>query len=1338
MNAQAGSSAPRTERVRAEYSAKQQQQAADTEAASDVPVLSPEPSPSTRRKKKKSKKNKARDLLEPARDHIKIADELGSGDVEENGEGRIEHYKKALGLLEQSLETASEISDRLKVKRYIEETNVKIDEILKAVPELGSSTGSFTGTPDELPGWRPTNSPMGLIARAFDPMPRQLVAQKQDLLAELAQQGAMGAPRQAGNQGIVSMYREAPPKLQADRDVVLAALKAAGQNAGTRGGLPVRCVAAVLCSAPAELQADTELVRVVYGIDNTDRQAVLAKLAKDPSFLPHVSTELQRQIVTEAKIDTAASAEVAAVAEDELPKAHVPSLIRAVGGSEEAFYLKLLQSQEQQHQMFRCKLMFVGSARAGKTSVKLQLMGKGFSETQDSTSGIEVDVETWTGDSASGGVSDFKEAVGKQLAEAQQAQVAKEEAVGKQLAEAQRAQRAQVAKEEAAAAAEAVLVARAAPFVPNFALDLEPELDVDSEQEPEPEPELAARALQGTHQKPQHESEPEHKPQRRSSFSMDDYAAVVAQILNSKPSTTKKVTLFDFAGQRMYYQMHHIFITPKLSIYLIVFSLEAAPDDALEGEDAECGLTQLQNLHFWLNSVHAQAPDAPIIVVGTHRASITDEVAAERLAMIESTFERTAFYDQLRNGGKVFCVDNKEDDASTFDALRAVIATEIDQLPDFNAPVPLRWLRFLDVLQEKGEQRMSLETAAKIAKHLHIAEQQELMLMLKLFTDVGLLMHFDVDGLRDVVVLQPRWLLNNMRNLLCLRHLDSMIGEAKQGTEKAELLALKAKVDHGLARTALLNLRDKGVLDPEVVLPVLWNELSQEDRGSMLQYMAHFTLCCPLPGTLAAARHHHVLPSLFAVDGAKSCWSTLEGDMRASLSFVHGDSVHGEDGSSYLPQALFHSVVLRLLERSVEPREAFKHLYYDRVVIVSAEASYLLHCMKHAPVGSAGPLQSGCRIELTVRADSEQPAAAYHALSQVQSCLAEMEEKYGVRSRVEVPSSAGDDADDDFVVLQTGKGNRTHRLDTAACVPWREPATAEPEPELKGSAADGKEEDGGMHALLVSAKLESHEAALQAAGCLLVDDLRDADAEDLVELGFNKFEVKRLGRTLKRLAKPPSGTPAFPLPPAKKFHFFICHHQGSGGDQSNNLYIRLEQLGYKVWYDNGQNALHRNLEGMRYGVRMSVCLLIFLSGRKETKTIADRAGEYEGPFTRWFCHEEMAMAHAERLRCIGVMETEERRCKPDFELEKSRALTGGKDGGPVNANAARNLHLLNDICFIPLRRQEHEVQGMLAEIQKQAMEAPALLPFPVIAEGIPPELELEPEPEPEPDVGVGT
>ena len=500
----------------------------------------------------------------------------------------------------------------------------------------------------------------------------------------------------------------------------------------------------------------------------------------------------------------------------------VPSLILAVGGNQQAFYLKLLQSQEQQHKMLRCKLMFVGSGHAGKTSVKLRLTGMGFNEKQDSTAGIEVDVETWAGGSGGGGgVSDFKEAVGKQLAVAQRAQEAKEAAAKARAAEAAQARAA------AAAARRVAPTPRPAPpqldpkpvlQQPEPEPNLKAEAELELEPEPEPEPELdldpelepeltlavlqppqaAAPKPQPRHEpEPEPEREPEPELERRSSFSMDDYAAVVARILSTKPIATKKMTLLDFAGQRMYYQMHHIFVTPKLSIYVAVFSLESAPGDALEGEDAECGLTQLQNLHFWLNSVHAQAPEAPIIVVGTHRASLTDNVAAERLAVIEASFERTAFYDQLRNGGKVFCVDNKVDDDSTFDALRELIAVEQDALPGFDDQVPLRWLRFLDVLQEGGEQYISLGKAAEIATHLHIAERRELMLMLKLFTDVGLLMHFDVDGLREMVVLQPQWLLNNMRNLLCLRHLDSMIGEAEQGTEKAELLDLKAKVDNG-------------------------------------------------------------------------------------------------------------------------------------------------------------------------------------------------------------------------------------------------------------------------------------------------------------------------------------------------------------------------------------------------------------------------------------------------------------------------------------------------------------------------------------------------------------
>eukprot|EP01047_Picozoa_sp_COSAG01_P055480 COSAG01_NODE_6182_length_3805_cov_3.174852_2_plen_113_part_00 len=83
------------------------------------------------------------------------------------------------------------------------------------------------------------------------------------------------------------------------------------------------------------------------------------------------------------------------------------------------------------------------------------------------------------------------------------------------------------------------------------------------------------------------------------------------------------------------------------------------------------------------------------------------------------------------------------------------------------------------------------------------------------------------------------------------------------------------------------------------------------------------------------------------------------------------------------------------------------------------------------------------------------------------------------------------------------------------------------------------------------------------------------------------------------------------LPNGKKYHFFICHHQGSGGNQARILYDQLQARGIKVWYDNEQPATERNLDGMRRGVQNSMTLLIFLSGRFETHGQPDKNGECE-------------------------------------------------------------------------------------------------------------------------------
>jgi GTPase SAR1 family protein len=66
---------------------------------------------------------------------------------------------------------------------------------------------------------------------------------------------------------------------------------------------------------------------------------------------------------------------------------------------------------------------------------------------------------------------------------------------------------------------------------------------------------------------------------------------------------------WDFAGQDVYYHTHQFFISDR-SIYLVGFNMEV--------EDEAQALARVE---YWLQSVNARLPGAPIVVFGTHAAS---------------------------------------------------------------------------------------------------------------------------------------------------------------------------------------------------------------------------------------------------------------------------------------------------------------------------------------------------------------------------------------------------------------------------------------------------------------------------------------------------------------------------------------------------------------------------------------------------------------------------------------------------------------------------------------------------------------------------------------------
>lgn len=68
--------------------------------------------------------------------------------------------------------------------------------------------------------------------------------------------------------------------------------------------------------------------------------------------------------------------------------ATVPPEIQERGPEAQSAFLKAMWSAEVQ--VYRCRLMFIGQDRAGKTSLKKSLLGIRFDPQEDSTEGIEV------------------------------------------------------------------------------------------------------------------------------------------------------------------------------------------------------------------------------------------------------------------------------------------------------------------------------------------------------------------------------------------------------------------------------------------------------------------------------------------------------------------------------------------------------------------------------------------------------------------------------------------------------------------------------------------------------------------------------------------------------------------------------------------------------------------------------------------------------------------------------------------------------------------------------------------------------------------------------------
>ncbi|KAL3892357.1 hypothetical protein ACJMK2_004570 [Sinanodonta woodiana] len=254
-----------------------------------------------------------------------------------------------------------------------------------------------------------------------------------------------------------------------------------------------------------------------------------------------------------------------------------------------------------------------------------------------------------------------------------------------------------------------------------------------------------------------------------------------AYVLGENRENFATLTLWDFAGQFVFYTTHQTFLTRR-AIYLLVTDLGQQVTDIVNDEcffDRE-GM-QLCKVHdlaeVWLNSIHScasshESSTPPVILVGTHADKIEQnslhEVSANYFRQIRFLLNEKPTRFHLVD--EDFVVDNTLCNPR-LEALKRKIVELASKQPYWGEEVPARWLPLehrLMVLKASGIKvvRVSILEDLNQAGSVRIETREELHLFLRFQHEMGSILYFSVEGLRENVILDPQWLIDALKSLI--------------------------------------------------------------------------------------------------------------------------------------------------------------------------------------------------------------------------------------------------------------------------------------------------------------------------------------------------------------------------------------------------------------------------------------------------------------------------------------------------------------------------------------------------------------------------------------------
>ncbi|KXJ13106.1 Caspase-8 [Exaiptasia diaphana] len=366
------------------------------------------------------------------------------------------------------------------------------------------------------------------------------------------------------------------------------------------------------------------------------------------------------------------------------------------------------------------------------------------------------------------------------------------------------------------------------------------------------------------------------------------------------------ISIWDFAGQHLYYASHPVFMSHR-AIYILVYNLGKDLDDKAEHRarqgtreivlDNASNETNLDNLLSWLVSVHClcqphtdsgvETEDyicPPVIIVGTHADELPgSEDEKKRLIQtkqrkIESAIEKCEFQNHVLR--PFFVVDNSKSDDDGIKSLHLKINEVLDMEPYFPESVPIRWFHFEKALQslvqEKKTSFLSLKELSEIAEQVCSIDQTEIAAMLNFYHDLGKIIKYG-----GTVVLDAKWLINLFKSLITI--------------EPDEVKAKHRKLWRELAETGRLhtNLINHVFQEQLKYAP---SETKNDAKKDILHMMEYFGLIAQIIPSDQKDGYCHLVPSHLTSspeEELKKCQPSSDEPCPLYIRFEDGFIPHG-------------------------------------------------------------------------------------------------------------------------------------------------------------------------------------------------------------------------------------------------------------------------------------------------------------------------------------------------------------------------------------------------------------------------------------------------------------